>query len=69
MNTEWMTKQEAAAHLRVSPVTLDRYVREGLVTKYVIGSKQSPRFRRTELDAIVTPAGDGPDTEDNPDAA
>ena len=52
----WMTRAEAAAHLRISPRQLDRLK---LPRSYLAGSK-SPRFLQTDIDkamgaAAVTP--------------
>lgn len=55
-SSPWMTRQEVAAYLRVSPKTVDRYVREGKLTKHQVGDLSSPRLRRTEVEALVTPA-------------
>ena len=47
----WMTKEEAAAHLRVSQRTLDRRVAAGELPSYQLGP-QAVRFRRADLDAL-----------------
>lgn len=53
--TPWMTKAEAAEYTRVVVDTIDRWVREEKITRYKIGDSQSVRFRRDELDALMTP--------------
>lgn len=55
MTITWMTKPEAAKHLRVSTATIDRYVRRGLLTRHKLAGTQSARFRKDELDALVEP--------------
>lgn len=71
-SSTWMTKAEAAAHLRVNRHTIDRYVREGLLPKFYLAGVKTPRFKRSDLDALarpVEPNGDASEDEDNPDAA
>jgi excisionase family DNA binding protein len=47
----WLTREQAAAYVHVSPRTLDRYRREGRVrAEYVVGR---PLFHRDDLDAFV----------------
>jgi excisionase family DNA binding protein len=58
--TTWMTRAEAAAHLRITPGTLDRWVKAGKVTRYR-GPGGSIRFRREELDALLTPEDPEPE--------
>ncbi len=48
----WMTRAEAASHLRISPRQLDRLK---LPRSYLTGSK-SPRFRQSDLDSAMTAA-------------
>lgn len=54
--TKWLTKNEAAALLRVQPRTIDRWAAEGMITKYRIEGIQSVRFDRDELASLVQPA-------------
>ncbi len=54
----WLTREEAAARLRVSPHTLDRYARDNKVTKHKLAGTQSVRYRADEVDALVQPAQD-----------
>jgi len=51
----WMTKAQAAAHLGCSAATIDRYAREGKLTRHKLAGTQSVRFRRDELDALLEP--------------
>ena len=46
--SEWLTTQEAAAFLRVSPDTLRRRVKEGRIKAYRPGGKNM-RFKRSDL--------------------
>lgn len=59
-NTEevWLTRQETAKRLRVDPRTVDRWSREGLLTKHKVGDLQSVRFRADQVDALVQPVKD-----------
>lgn len=61
----WLTRTETAQHLRVSPPTVDRWVREGRLTRYKLAGQQSVRFLRADVEALVTP--DEPDA-DSPQA-
>ena len=56
--TKWLTKDEAADHLRVKPRTIDRWAEQGKITKYKVGDLQSVRFDRDELDRLIKPAAD-----------
>ncbi len=50
-----MTKAEAAAYMRVSPRTIDRWAAAGRIKRYRVGTSQAVRFKRAELDALVVP--------------
>ena len=52
----WLTSDEAAARLKITRRTLDRWRADGLVTAYRMGPR-SVRFRCDELDALLTPEG------------
>lgn len=54
----WLTREEAAERLRVSPRTLDRYAREEKIAKYKVAGTQSVRYRADEVDALVQPSED-----------
>lgn len=49
----WMTRLEAAEHLRVHPATLDRYVREQKVRRYRVANYDKKRFKMSDLDALL----------------
>lgn len=51
----WLTRTEAAAYLRISPLTFDRWLRERRVKRYKVAGQQSIRFLRSDLDALMTP--------------
>lgn len=57
----WLTRAEAASYLRISTATVDRLASSGKITRHRIagvpaGGNRSVRFRREELDALLTPA-------------
>ncbi|TBR17416.1 MAG: helix-turn-helix domain-containing protein [Chitinophagaceae bacterium] len=54
-NKEWLTKAEAAERLGVHPATLDRWRREGRITRYTTPGVQNARFRLSEIDALFIP--------------
>jgi len=68
-SSTWMTRRETAVHLRVDPKTVDRYVREGKLTKYSLAGGPVVRFRRDEVEGLVSPVMQDVDTEGNPPAA
>lgn len=51
---EFISAKEAMALLGVAPATFHRYINRGIVTRYreVVGSR--PRYKRAELEALVT---------------
>lgn len=49
----WLTRQEAADRLRVSPHTVDRWTRQGRLTKYKVADLQSVRFSAEQVDNLV----------------
>jgi excisionase family DNA binding protein len=49
---DWITRTEAAAILRVTPSTLDRYAREGKVRRYLTPGRR-PRYDRAEVHALI----------------
>jgi len=55
MIIEWLTTNEAAAHLKVKPRTLLLWVRQGKVKGFALsGTKRRVwRFRREDLDASL----------------
>ena len=50
--TQWLTRQEAAAHLRCSTKQLDSYVYEGAIPVYR-PSPRKPLYRAEDLDRFV----------------
>jgi excisionase family DNA binding protein len=54
--TVWLTREEAADRLRVSPRTVDRYATEGKLAKHKLAGTQSVRFRAADVDALVQPS-------------
>ncbi len=55
MTTPYLTRDEAGAYLRVAPATIDRYAREGKITRMRLAGSRTPRFRKEELDNLLTP--------------
>jgi excisionase family DNA binding protein len=53
--TTWLTSNEAAQYLRVSPRTIVEWAREGKIKGHVLSGAQRHtwRFRTTELDAML----------------
>lgn len=54
----YQTKAEAAAYMRVSQSTIDRWTREGKIQRYKIDGIRSSRYKTAELDELVVPDGD-----------
>jgi excisionase family DNA binding protein len=54
----WMTRSEAATYLRVSPATVDRWVREERLEAFKVAGTQSVRFSRAGVEALIAPEGD-----------
>lgn len=50
--TQWVTRTEAAALLRVSVHTFDRYRRDGRIKRYTTPGAH-PRFKRAEVLALI----------------
>jgi excisionase family DNA binding protein len=73
---EWLTKRQAAAYLKVSVPTLDRWMRIGRVRFYKVGEGRLARvqFRQSDLDAQRREgrpgrgAGPEPEPERHPEA-
>ena len=49
----WLTREEAAALIGVTPRTIDVMVADGRITKYTLG-RRIVRFRLTEVEAAFT---------------
>lgn len=52
--TQWLTAIQVARYLNVSRQTVDRYVKQGMITRYEFAGIR--RFRRDEIDAAFRPA-------------
>jgi hypothetical protein len=59
MTYTWMTRAEAADHLRVTPKTIDRYVERGQLVRFTIAGSRSTRFRKDMLDRLMAPEQEG----------
>ena len=53
--TPWLTRREAAAYVRVSLETFDRWVKDGRITRHKVEGLQSVRFHTDHLDALMVP--------------
>lgn len=53
--TTYLTRHEAAELLKVSPATLDRYAREGLISRFHPEGKRTVRFDRDEVQRLLSP--------------
>ncbi len=52
----YLRRAEAADYMSVSPATIDRWVREGRLTRYrLAGHSKVSRYRQSELDALLVP--------------
>ena len=53
----WMTANEAAAYLRVSPRTILQWPRTGQVKGHILSGTEriTWRFRKSDLDAMLSP--------------
>lgn len=47
----WMTRQDAANYMGVSPETIERWVRDGLLREHLIG--ETPHYHQKGLDEII----------------
>jgi excisionase family DNA binding protein len=47
----WMTRQDAANYLGVSVQTIQRWVRDGMLTEHEVGG--APRYHQKGLDAVI----------------
>jgi len=60
MPDEWLTLEEAAAYLKVSKPTIYRFCSEGCLPFYKLAGTGQRRFKRPDLDGLLTlgqPAG------------
>jgi len=58
-----ITRSEAAELADVDVRTIDRWANEHRITRYKIGGMQWVRFKRSEIEAMVTPVPDDPFAE------
>lgn len=68
-SSTWATRKEAAVYLRVDPKTIDRYAREGRLTRHSVAGLRTVRYRWTDLYALVAPGEADSAKPGNPDAA
>lgn len=54
----WMTRQEAADELRVTPRRIDAYVRDGALPRYHLAGTRTPRFRIEDVRALIVKDGE-----------
>ncbi len=57
--TEYLTRAEAAALLRVSVATLDRHARAARLAKHKLRGGRAVRYLRTDVLALLTKEGNG----------
>lgn len=50
---EYLTPDQAAEYIGRSPRQLERYVKQGLLTKYRRGVLRGAFYKRSELDALL----------------
>ncbi|MBI2886668.1 MAG: helix-turn-helix domain-containing protein [Chloroflexi bacterium] len=58
VESEWLTQPEAATLLRISIVTLHRWIKQGRLPAYRVGPRKV-RIRRLDLAKVLTPAFEG----------
>lgn len=62
-SSPWLTRRQAAERAQVDPKTIDRWVRDGRLTRH--GKRRGARFKIQELDAAIswTPTPQSADRE------
>lgn len=55
LHAKYITRQEAADLLRVSPITVDTYVYKGFLTKYKVKNSSRVLYLREEVEGLITP--------------
>jgi hypothetical protein len=50
----WLSRTEAADHLRISLYALDSLARRGIITRHYAGGQGAPKYKRAELDKSMT---------------
>ena len=63
---ELLTIKEAAALLKVSTMTLSRWIKQGRLTRYRVGAR-AVRLRRNDVEALLTPEESGDLPAENDD--
>jgi excisionase family DNA binding protein len=55
MKSEWMSTEEIAGELGLSPRTIRRHIQEGRLRAraYVVGGRSTYRVQRSDLDAFL----------------
>jgi len=56
MASPWMTRNEAAAFLKVDPSTINKLVGRGKLQKYELSDTGTPRFNREDIEALIQKA-------------
>lgn len=59
----WMTAKEAMEYLRVSRATFYRLINAGKITPYQLEGTDDKRYKREELDQLLTPVPKEPADE------
>jgi excisionase family DNA binding protein len=54
VSTYWFTRIEAAAYARVSLTTLDRWARDGKITRHRTPGGRGVRYTKTDIDNAMT---------------
>jgi excisionase family DNA binding protein len=52
---EWLSLKEACEILELAPNTVRKLIRTGTLRAYEIKGIRGPRFRKEDLDALITP--------------
>lgn len=55
LSTRWFTRAEAASYARVSLATLDRWARDGKITRHRTPGGRGVRFAKTDIDSAMIP--------------
>jgi excisionase family DNA binding protein len=55
IDSPWLTREEAAAYLKINERTLDRYRSAGQIQAHKLAGTQSIRYRQDELDGMLKP--------------
>ena len=51
MQDEWMTTEEVAEYLKVSRITVYRYISKGIIKRHKIG--RFNRYKKSEIEAAI----------------